>query len=133
MVGAPGSHTLQVFWFMDSSLLVVIGLAAGVLAGLFGIGGGIIIVPALVYVARLPLQTAIGTSLGALLLPVGALGAWSYYRGGHLNLRASLWVAMGLFFGAWLGAQLAQAMGDTFLRRLFAVVLAGVAVKMWVG
>ncbi len=118
---------------MDTTLLVVIGLAAGVLAGLFGIGGGIIIVPALVYVARLPMQTAIGTSLGALLLPVGALGAWSYYRGGHLNWKASLWVALGLFFGAWVGAQLAQAMGDTFLRRLFAVVLAGVAVKMWVG
>lgn len=118
---------------MDSSLLVVIGLAAGVLAGLFGIGGGIIIVPALVYVARLPMQTAIGTSLGALLLPVGALGAWSYYRGGHLSWRASLWVALGLFFGAWVGAQLAQAVDDTFLRRLFAVVLAGVAIKMWVG
>jgi hypothetical protein len=118
---------------MDSTLLVVIGLAAGVLAGLFGIGGGIIIVPALVYIARLPMQTAIGTSLGALLLPVGALGAWSYYRGGHLHWQASLWVALGLFFGAWVGAQLAQAMGDAVLRRLFAVVLAGVSVKMWVG
>ncbi|MHB8838133.1 MAG: sulfite exporter TauE/SafE family protein [Gemmatimonadaceae bacterium] len=118
---------------MDSTLLMVIGLAAGVLAGLFGIGGGIIIVPALVYLARLPLQTAIGTSLGALLLPVGALGAWAYYRGGHLNLRAALWVALGLFFGAWLGAKAAQALPDATLRRLFSVVLVGVAVKMWFG
>lgn len=118
---------------MDSTLLVVIGLAAGVLAGLFGIGGGIVIVPALVYMARLPLQTAIGTSLGALLLPVGALGAWAYYRGGHLQWRASLWVALGLFFGAYLGARFAQALGDAPLRRLFAAVLAGIAVKMWVG
>ncbi len=118
---------------MDSTLLVVIGLAAGVLAGLFGIGGGVIIVPALVYVARLPLHTAIGTSLGALLLPVGALGAWSYYRGGHLQWRASLWIAVGLLFGAWMGAQLAQTMGDTSLRRMFAVLLVGVAVKMWMG
>ncbi len=118
---------------MDSSLLVIIGLAAGVLAGLFGIGGGIVIVPALVYIARMPLQTAIGTSLGSLLLPVGALGAWAYYRGGHLQLRAALWVALGLFFGAWLGAKLAQALPDVSLRRLFSVVLAGVAVKMWMG
>ena len=116
---------------MDSTLLVVIGLAAGVLAGLFGIGGGIIIVPALVYIARLPMQTVIGTSLGALLLPVGALGAWSYYRGGHLQWRASLWVAVGLFFGAYLGAKAAQALPDASLRRLFSVVLAMVAVKMW--
>lgn len=118
---------------MDSTLLVIIGLAAGVLAGLFGIGGGIVIVPALVYIARLPLQTAIGTSLGALLLPVGALGAWAYYRTGHLQWKAAAWVALGLFFGAWLGAKLAQALPDVSLRRLFSLVLVGVAVKMWVG
>lgn len=118
---------------MDSTLLVVIGLAAGVLAGMFGIGGGVIIVPALVYVARLPLLTAIGTSLGALLLPVGALGAWSYYRSGHLQWRASLWVAIGLFAGAWIGARAAQSLTDVSLRRLFAVLLAAVAVKMWTG
>lgn len=116
---------------MDSTLLVVIGLAAGVLAGMFGIGGGVVIVPALVYAARMSLTTAIGTSLGALLLPVGALGAWSYYRNGHLNWRASLWVALGLFLGAWLGARIAQSITDVSLRRTFAVLLAGVAVKMW--
>ncbi len=118
---------------MDWTLLVVVGLVAGVLAGLFGIGGGVVIVPALVYVARMPLTSAIGTSLGALLLPVGALGAWSYYRSGQLEWRASLWVALGLFFGAWIGARLAQTIGDVSLRRLFAVLLVGVAVKMWMG
>jgi hypothetical protein len=116
---------------MDSTLFVVIGLAAGVLAGMFGIGGGVVIVPALVYVARMSLTSAIGTSLGALLLPVGALGAWSYYRNGHLHWRASLWVALGLFFGAWLGARLAQSITDASLRRLFAVLMAAIAVKMW--
>jgi uncharacterized membrane protein YfcA len=118
---------------MDWTLLVIIGLGAGVLAGLFGIGGGIVIVPALTYLARMPLQSAIGTSLGALLLPVGALGAWSYWRGGHLNWRASLWVALGILFGAFVGARLAQSIDDTSLRRLFAALLVGVAVKMWVG
>jgi uncharacterized membrane protein YfcA len=118
---------------MDWTLLVIIGLAAGVLAGLFGIGGGVVIVPALVYFARMPMQSAVGTSLGALLLPVGALGAWSYYRGGHLEWRASLWVALGLFFGAWAGARLAQGLDDATLRRLFAVLMAAVSVKVWVG
>lgn len=118
---------------MEWTLLVVIGLGAGVLAGMFGIGGGVVIVPALAYFARMPLQTAIGTSLGALLLPVGALGAWSYYRNGHLDSRAALWVACGLFLGVYLGARTAQSMGDLTLRRLFALFLAAVAVKVWVG
>ena len=118
---------------MDWTLLVVIGLSAGVLAGMFGIGGGVVIVPALTYFARMSLQSAIGTSLGALLLPVGALGAWSYYRNGHLDWRAALWVALGLFLGAFAGAQLAQNVGDVMLRRLFGVFLAAVAVKVWVG
>jgi uncharacterized membrane protein YfcA len=118
---------------MDWTLLLGIGLAAGVLAGLFGIGGGVVIVPALVYFARMPLQSAIGTSLGALLLPVGALGAWTYYRHGHLDPRTALWVALGLFLGAFLGARLAESVSDLTLRRLFAVFLSAVAVKVWVG
>lgn len=118
---------------MDWTLLLGIGLSAGVLAGLFGIGGGVVIVPALVYFARMPLQSAIGTSLGALLLPVGALGAWSYYRHGHLDWRIALWVALGLFLGAYAGARMAEAVSDQMLRRLFAVFLAAVAMKVWVG
>jgi uncharacterized membrane protein YfcA len=118
---------------MDWTLLLGIGLAAGVLAGLFGIGGGVVIVPALVYFARMPLQSAIGTSLGALLLPVGALGAWSYYRNGHLDWRTALWVALGLFLGVFAGARMAESVSDMTLRRLFAVFLAAVAVKVWVG
>ena len=118
---------------MDWTVLLGIGLSAGVLAGLFGIGGGVLIVPALVYFARMPLQSAIGTSLGALLLPVGALGAWTYYRAGHLEPRPALWVALGLFLGAYVGARLAETVGDVTLRRAFAVFLAGVAVKVWTG
>ena len=76
-------------------IYVVIGLAAGVLAGLFGIGGGILIVPALAQFAKMPFKEATGTSLGALLLPVGLLGAITYYRSGNLDPRASLFVAAG--------------------------------------
>jgi uncharacterized protein len=112
-------------------LFLVIGLLAGVLSGLFGIGGGVVIVPALIFLARFTPLSATGTSLGALLLPVGVLGAWSYYQNGHVNVRASLLIAAGLTIGAFFGAQLAQHMGALALKRAFAVFLVAVAVRMW--
>ena len=90
-------------------VFIAIGVFSGILSGVFGIGGGVVIVPALIVLAGLAPVAATGTSLGALLLPVGALGAWEYYRRGDLNIRASLWIALGLFFGAWLGAKLGRA------------------------
>jgi len=89
-------------------LFIAIGLAAGVLAGLFGIGGGIVIGPALILLAGFAPKVATGTSLGALLLPVGALGAWEYYRRGNLNIEASHWIALWLLIRAWLGSRLAN-------------------------
>jgi hypothetical protein len=72
---------------------VLIGLVAGGLSGLFGVGGGILIVPALVLLADFPHKTALGTSLGALLLPVGLLGAYTYWQHGNLEIRTSLLLA----------------------------------------
>ena len=112
-------------------LYILIGTGAGVLAGLFGIGGGVIIVPALLYLARMSQLTATGTSLGALLLPVGALGAWEYYRTGNLDVRAALVIAIGLFFGAFFGAKLAHMLTAVHLRRAFAVFLVLIALRMW--
>ena len=112
-------------------LYIIIGLGAGVLAGLFGIGGGVVIVPALLYVARMSQLTATGTSLGALLLPVGALGAWEYYRTGNLDVRASLMIAIGLFFGVFFGAKVAHVLTAVQLKRAFAVFLVLVAVRVW--
>ena len=112
-------------------IFLLIGLAAGVLAGLFGIGGGILIVPALLFFARMPMLTATGTSLGALLLPVGALGAITYYRAGNLNVRASLLIAAGLFLGAYFGSRIAQLLEPVMLKRLFALFLVLVAVQVW--
>ena len=113
-------------------IFLAIGLAAGVLSGLFGIGGGIVIVPALLFFAKLEPATATGTSLGALLLPVGALGAWEYWRNGNLNVRAALLVALGLFFGAWFGAKLNQTLSPVQAKRAFAVFLVVVAGRLWV-
>lgn len=110
---------------------LLIGFAAGILSGLFGIGGGLLIVPALIWVARMPVIQATGTSLGALLLPVGALGAYEYYKKGNINVAASLLIAVGLLLGAWIGARWAHTLSPVQLKRAFALLLAVAAVRMW--
>jgi uncharacterized membrane protein YfcA len=112
-------------------LFIAIGLAAGLLAGMFGIGGGIVIGPALILLAKFAPQTATGTSLGALLLPVGALGALEYYRRGHVNVAASLWIALGLFLGAWFGARIAMSLSGPQLQKAFAIFLVLIAIRVW--
>lgn len=116
---------------MGWMIFLGIGLGAGVLSGLFGIGGGVVIVPALIFLAGLSTQSATGTSLGALLLPVGALGAYEYYKTGNLNVTAAALVALGLFIGAGFGARLSLSLSGMALRRAFAVFLALIAVRMW--
>jgi uncharacterized membrane protein YfcA len=110
---------------------ILIGVGAGVLSGLFGIGGGIVIVPALILIAKMPPLQATGTSLGVFLLPVGILGALTYYRAGNINVKVSLLIAAGLFLGAWFGAQIAQQLSPVMMKRLFAVLLVAVAVRLW--
>jgi uncharacterized membrane protein YfcA len=116
---------------MTNLIFIVIGLGAGVLAGMFGIGGGVVIVPALILIAKLTPQMATGTSLASLLLPVGALGAWAYYKEGHVRVVPALLIGLGLFFGAYAGARIAQNMSALALKRSFSVFLVLVAVRMW--
>ena len=110
---------------------LAIGLLAGMLSGLFGIGGGVVIVPALILVARMGPETATGTSLAALLLPVGALGAWYYYRHGFVAVAPAAWIAAGLFVGAWLGAHVALRLSGQDLQKAFAIFLVFVAAHLW--
>ena len=114
-------------------IYLAIGLGAGILSGLFGVGGGVLIVPALVFLLGKTTHAAVGTSLGALLLPVGVLGALAYYRAGNLDLRASLLIAAGLFVGAYFGARFALSISPLHLTRAFSVFLVLVAVRMWWG
>ena len=104
-------------------LLVFIGLVAGISSGLFGIGGGVLIVPALVFLMKFPIHKAIGTSLAILLPPVGAAAVWAYYRSGNVDLRAALLIAAMLLIGAWLGAQLANRLDAQNMRTLFGIFL----------
>jgi uncharacterized membrane protein YfcA len=103
--------------------VLALGLAAGVLSGMFGIGGGLVIVPALVFLFGLPIKTATGTSLFALLWPVGILGVVAYYRSGNMDVWKGAVIAVGLFLGAWFGAQITLSLPQVTMKRLYAVFL----------
>lgn len=104
-------------------MLISIGLCAGILSGLFGIGGGVIIVPALVYVLGFSMHRAIGTSLAVLLPPVGLIAFLEYYRRHAVDIRAAMLMAAALIIGAWLGALVANKLPAPVLRLLFGVVV----------
>jgi uncharacterized protein len=101
--------------------LLVTGLLAGVLAGIFGVGGGVIIVPALVYFLGFSQHKATGTSLAVLLPPIGLAAVLEYYRHGNVDLGAAVVVASGALVGAWAGAVLANKLPGPVLRLLFGV------------
>ena len=104
---------------------VLIGVLAGIAAGLFGLGGGIVLVPALIYWAGFSQHMATGTSLAVLLPPIGLAATLEYYRHGNVDVRAAIILATGLFLGAWVGAYLANQMKGPHLRRLFGVFVTG--------
>src|SRR5450432_106656 len=111
-------------------LLAVIGLAAGVLSGMIGIGGGIIIVPALVFILGFSQQQAQGTSLGLLLMPVGILAVLNYYKQGYIDIKVVGIMCITFVLGGWLGSKLALSMPQETVKKIFAVLLLIVAAKM---
>ena len=106
---------------MSGPWLILVGVAAGVFAGLFGIGGGIIIVPSLMLFAAFPLVKATGTSLAAILLPVGILGVIAYHKAKIIDLRASAFLAVGLLTSVKVGAWLANTLPVNLMHVFFAV------------
>jgi uncharacterized protein len=111
-------------------LLVLIGLAAGILSGLVGVGGGIIIVPALVFFLGFTQQQAQGTSLGLLLLPVGILAVMNYYDKGQIDVRVVAIMAITFVIGGWLGSKWALSLPEKTVRKIFAIILFYAAIKM---
>jgi len=107
-----------------------IGLAGGIVSGFFGIGGAIVIVPALTFFMGMDQHKAQGTSLASLLLPVGLLGFWEYYRNGNADVRLGLLIAFGLFVGAFLGAYFAQWLPSPVMRKSFGVFLIAIGLRM---
>lgn len=115
---------------MNYSVVIAIGLVAGVLGGLLGIGAAVIIIPALVLFLGFSQYEAQGTTLAMLLLPVSALAAIQYYKGGYVNVKAAAIMGIMFFLGGFVGAKLATHVPVAILKKLFAVVLMGIAVKM---
>jgi len=107
------------------------GVVAGILAGMVGVGGGIVIVPMLVYFFGMSQKMAQGTSLAVLLPPSGALAFYQYYRTGNVNLKLAALIFVGLLLGGWLGGGWAQKFSSVQLRRGFAVFLMLTALHMW--
>jgi uncharacterized membrane protein YfcA len=113
--------------------LLLIGIVAGVASGLFGIGGGVLIVPGLVFLLGFSQHAAIGTSLAILLPPVGIAAVLEYYRHGNVDLKAAFIVAAALLVGAWGGAILANHIKDSYLRLAFGIFVVGLGLYVVFG
>ncbi|MDI9366241.1 MAG: sulfite exporter TauE/SafE family protein [Flavobacterium sp.] len=111
-------------------ILLIIGLVAGMLSGMVGVGGGIIIVPALVYFLAFSQKSAQGTSLGILLLPVGILAVKAYYKQGYIDVKVVLMVSSGFLIGGYFGSKLAVVLPEQTLKKIFAIMLVLTAIKM---
>ncbi len=111
-------------------ILILVGIAAGMLSGLVGVGGGIIIVPALVIFLQFSQKSAQGTSLGILLLPVGILAVWQYYKQGFIDIKIVGLVSLGFVLGGFLGSKLALMLPEAIVKKIFGVFLIVMATKM---
>lgn len=120
---------------MEAAMILLISLAIGgvigLISGMIGLGGAVFLIPILVYGYGMDQKSAQGTSLATLLLPIGALAFWKYYSAGHVNLKLAAPLALGFFLGGYFGGSIAQLASGPQLRRLFALCLAGIAVKMF--
>jgi len=111
-------------------IIVLVGVAAGILGGLVGVGGGIIIVPALVYFAGFSQKTAQGTSLGLIMLPVGILGVLQYYKQGHVDFKVVGILAVGFLAGSYFGSKIALSLPQETVKKIFAGLMILIAIKM---
>jgi uncharacterized membrane protein YfcA len=111
-------------------LIVLVGIVVGMVSGVVGIGGGILFVPALIWLLHMDQHKAQGTSLGALLAPVGILAFWEYYRKGNADIRVAALLAAGFLVGAYFGAVGAQHIPEIWLRRVFALTLLGIGGRL---
>ncbi len=112
-------------------ILLMIGLIAGIFSGMVGLGGAVIILPALIYIVGMSQYEAQGTSLAIMLPPIGALAAWNYYKAGALDLRVALIIAFAFLIGGYFGSKLALMIPQNILKKLLALLLLGIAIKLF--
>jgi len=111
-------------------LIILIGIVTGVMAGMLGIGGAIIMIPALVFIMGFNQQLAQGTSLAVMLPPVGIIAAYNYWKAGHVNITVAIILAVAFIAGSFFGSKLALQMPQALLKKIFAVLLIIVAARM---
>jgi uncharacterized membrane protein YfcA len=111
-------------------LLIIVGLLAGMLSGLVGLGGGVIIVPALVFFLGFSQHQAQGTSLGILLLPAGIFAVLNYYQKGYIDIKVVLLLFVGFLVGGWLGSKISLSLPEAMLKKVFAIALVLIAAKV---
>jgi len=115
---------------MQVIILLIIGLVAGVFSGMVGIGGGIIVIPALVYLLGFTQQQAQGTSLGLLLPPIGILAVMNYHKAGFVDTRAALIMCITFLAGSYLSSKFAISIPSEYLKKIFAVFMLVYAMKI---
>jgi uncharacterized membrane protein YfcA len=115
---------------MNSALYIALGLVAGIFSGIFGIGGGTILIPALIYLFGLTQHQAQGTTLAIMVPPIGLLAALRYYYSGNVKLGMAGFICLGFFIGGLIGANMIQNVSDPTLKRLFGVFLLLVSIEM---
>lgn len=111
-------------------LFIILGLAAGAASGIVGIGGGVIIVPALIFLFGFSQKLAQGTTLALLVPPIGILAAWSYYKQGNVNISAASFIVVGFVIGSFLGARYISHLSNATATRIFALFLIAIAIRM---
>lgn len=117
----------------DLFILLAIGLCAGFLSGLIGIGGGVVIVPLLVYIMSMNQKTAQGTTLFMFLFPIGILGVYNYHRAGHIDIKTAAIMAITFMLGSYLGSHTAINLETAWMKKVFAVAIILVGLKMLFG
>lgn len=110
--------------------LIAIGIVTGILAGMLGIGGAIIMIPALVYIMGLNQLTAQGTSLAVMLPPIGIIAAYNYYKAGHVNIKFAIILAVFFIVGSYFGSKFSLTLPQNLIKKIFGVLLLLVAAKM---
>ncbi|MDP8259784.1 MAG: sulfite exporter TauE/SafE family protein [Candidatus Gygaella obscura] len=109
---------------------IALGLAAGILSGVFGIGGGSILVPAFVFLLGMTQHQAQGTTLALMVPPIGLLAALRYYQSGNIKINVAVFVCIGFFIGGLLGAMFVDKIPEVLLKRSFGVFLLFVGLRM---
>ncbi|MBC7075392.1 MAG: sulfite exporter TauE/SafE family protein [Syntrophomonadaceae bacterium] len=117
----------------DIYICLAVGLCAGIISGLIGIGGGIIIVPALVFLMGFSQHQAQGTTLALLVPPIGILAAWTYYKQGYVDLKVAAIICLSFFIGGFVGAKMATSLSNAILQKIFGSALLIVGLKMIFG